>query len=154
MFNIPWTNQDDMNEYINKKTRNSFLINRAGKMAEKEESKAERVDVRFYENNIKMVLSKSNNEELKEHLDNPNVLQNSYVDDVNLVADMDSSIVDPKNNTQLIIEAEQNVSKLRNRFTVPDADPEDKEDSIQQSLIKLKNARQMKELKIRRMTRR
>ena len=152
MSSMNWINQEDMINYYSRKKNRQFLIDKARRKAIAEEKKARGNDINDYKDDPKMFLSENNNQNLEDYQNQASTLERSYIDDVGLCCDTVSTPAEPINNIQLVRDSVENARQYRN-ILVPGADEEEVPDTIQQTLIKLKNERQLKNLRNRKIRR-
>jgi hypothetical protein len=145
-----WIKKADMEHYNSRVRNRKFIIDKARRDAIREEQKSLRVDVNDYKDDPKMFLSETNNQNLEDYQNQVSTLEKSYIDDVGLCCDTTSAPAEPKNNIQLIRDSVENARNYRN-LLVPGADEEEIPDTIQQTLIKLKNERQLQQLRNRKL---
>ena len=148
--NSKWIKREDMEHYNSRVRNRKFIIDKARRDAIREEQKSLRVDVNDYKDDPKMFLSETNNQNLEDYQNQVSTLEKSYIDDVGLCCDTTSTPAEPKNNIQLIRDSVENARNYRN-LLVPGADEEEVPDTIQQTLIKLKNERQLQQLRNRKL---
>ena len=144
-----WINREDMLDYVKRQTRRQFIIDMAEREAKAEEAQAIRENVKEYVEDPKQYIDPENMKELEDYQKEETTMQKVYVDDPGLAADMSSTPIDPPNNVELVQQAQESALKSRTLYTAGVIDQEAEPDSIQESLMKIKNEKQKKDLMMR-----
>lgn len=149
MYSMNWINKQDMIDYLTRQTRRQFIIDMTEREAKAEEAQAVNENVKDYVEDPKQYIDPDNMKELEDYQNEETTMQKVYIDDAGLAADMSSTPIDPPNNTELVQKAQQSALESRTRYTAGVPEPDAEPDSIQESLIKIKNEKQKKDLMMR-----